>query len=299
VSGGNSGQGGLFGRPEALAAAAAGACSALFALWAMRGLPLGGLLLWLTPLPIFAAGFGFGVRAAAYAGAISAAVVVLTSTMMGLAVHLGLFVVPAVLIVGFAMRDARLALSIPLALLGVWPVLLLLLLAAFVPDLETAMREAVEQGLQRMGMPMADAMVTQITQVKAAAAGSWLALLMLGNGWAGHRLASRWDLAPPPAPEAEAIRLPGWYLPLPALAALALLTLGGLVALSAMLLLLVPFFVMGVFAVHVMLRGRKSRPAYLAGFYVLMLLFLQLMAPLMVGLGLFEQYRRRPALPPT
>jgi hypothetical protein len=66
-----------------------------------------------------------------------------------------------------------------------------------------------------------------------------------------------------------------------------------------MLLLLVPFFVMGVFAVHVMLRGRKSRPAYLAGFYVLMLLFLQLMAPLMVGLGLFEQYRRRPALPPT
>jgi hypothetical protein len=150
-------------------------------------------------------------------------------------------------------------------------------------------------------MPMADAMVTQITQVKAAAAGFWLALLMLGNGWAGHRLASRWDLAPPPAPapEAEAIRLPGWYLPLPALAALALLTLGGLVALSAMLLLLVPFFVMGVFAVHVMLRGRKSRPAYLAGFYVLMLLFLQLMAPLMVGLGLFEQYRRRPALPPT
>jgi hypothetical protein len=30
-----------------------------------------------------------------------------------------------------------------------------------------------------------------------------------------------------------------------------------------------------------------------------MLLFLQLMAPLMVGLGLFEQYRRRPSLPPT
>jgi hypothetical protein len=66
-----------------------------------------------------------------------------------------------------------------------------------------------------------------------------------------------------------------------------------------MLLLLVPFFVMGVVAVHALSHGRKSRSALLAGFYVLMLLFLQLMAPLMVGLGLFEQYRRRPSLPPT
>jgi hypothetical protein len=83
VSGGNSGQGGLFGRPEALAAAAAGACSALCALWAMRGLPLGGLLLWLTPLPIFAAGFGFGARTAVYAAALSTAVVVLSSSPAG------------------------------------------------------------------------------------------------------------------------------------------------------------------------------------------------------------------------
>ena len=47
--------------------------------------------------------------------------------------------------------------------------------------------------------------------------------------------------------------------------------------------------------------GEQSRDdlAFLAGFYVLMLLFLQVMAPLMVGLGLFEQYRRRATPPPT
>lgn len=298
MSGGNSGQGGLFGRPDALAAAAAGACSALCALWAMRGLPLGGLLLWVTPLPIFAAGFGFGARTAVYAAALSTAVVVLSSSLLGAAIHVALFAAPAALIVGAGLQGPRLTLSVPLALLGLWPLLLLLLLAAFVPDLESAMREAVEQGVARMGLPMADGMVAQITQVKAAAAGSWLVVLMLGNGWAGHRLAARAGLAPPP-PDGASIRLPGWYLPLPALAVLAWLLLGGLVALSAMLLLLVPFFVMGVVAVHALSRGRKSRSALLAGFYVLMLLFLQLMAPLMVGLGLFEQYRRRPSLPPT
>ena len=299
MSGGNSGQaGGLFSRPDALAAAAAGACSALCVLWAMRGLPLGGLLLWLTPLPIFAAGFGFGARTAIYAAALSSAVVALVSTLLGLAIHVALFAAPAALIVSSAMRGPRLALSVPLALLGLWPLALLLLLAMLIPDLEAAMREAVEQGVARMGLPMADGMVAQITQVKAAAAGSWLAVLMLGNGWAGHRLAARAGLNPPP-PDASSIRLPGWYLPLPALAVLGWLLIGGLVALSALLLLLVPFFVMGVVAVHGFSRGRKSRSALLAGFYVLMLLFLQLMAPLMVGLGLFEQYRRRTALPPT
>jgi len=107
VSGGTTGpSGGVFGRPETLAAAAAGACSALFALWAMRGLPLGGLLLWAAPLPIFAAGFGFGARTATYATAVSAAVVVLTSSFLGFAIHLALFCLPATLIVALAGRGS-------------------------------------------------------------------------------------------------------------------------------------------------------------------------------------------------
>jgi hypothetical protein len=299
MSGGTPGPGGLFGRPEALAAAAAGACSAVFALWAMRGLPLGGLLLWAAPLPIFAAGFGFGARSAAYATAVSAAVVVLTSSFLGFVIHLALFSLPAVLIVALAGRGSELELSRPLALLGIWPVLLLLVLAVTIPDLEAEMREAVEQGVQRMGVPMPDTMVAQIAQVKAAAAGFWLALLMLANGWAGYRLAASQGLSPPAVADAADLRLPSWYLPLPLVAGAAWLAFGGAVALSSMLLLLVPLFLMGVVAVHLRLRGRPARKAFLAGFYVLMLLFLQVMAPLMVGLGLFEQYRRRATPPPT
>ncbi|MDB5377277.1 MAG: hypothetical protein JWR00_1723, partial [Rubritepida sp.] len=82
-----------------------------------------------------------------------------------------------------------------------------------------------------------------------------------------------------------------------AIALAAWLAFGGAVALSSLLILLVPVFLLGVVGVHRRLRGRAGRVAFLAGFYVLMLLFLQIMAPLMVGVGLLDQYRR-PSMPP-
>ena len=45
---------------DVLAAGAAGFASAALALWAMRGLPLGTGLFWITAFPLFAAGLGFG-----------------------------------------------------------------------------------------------------------------------------------------------------------------------------------------------------------------------------------------------
>ena len=95
------------------------------------------------------------------------------------------------------------------------------------------------------------------------------------------------------------MRLPGWYLPLPLVALLVWSLVGGAVALSSLLILLVPMFLLGVVGVHRLLRGRPGRLAFLIGFYVMMLLFLQVMAPLMVGVGLFDQIRRRATLPPT
>jgi len=51
---------GLFGNPGLLAGVAAGLVSAVLALWAMHGLPLGTGLFWLTSFPLFVAGLGFG-----------------------------------------------------------------------------------------------------------------------------------------------------------------------------------------------------------------------------------------------
>ena len=289
-------QGGLFGSPASLAAAAAGACSALCMLWGLRGLPLGGLLLWATPLPLLLAGLSFGSRTAAYAAAAAALAMLLMSPLLGFAIHAAAFGLPAAILVALATTGPRMALSLPLAVLGLWPLAALILLAAIIPDLEGAMREAVEMGVQRMGMDLPDGMVAQVARVKAAAAGFWLVVVMVLNALLAQALLRRWGLAGWEAPPLADVRLPGWYLPLPALAFGAWLAVGGAVALSALLILLVPLFLMGVLAVHARASGRR---ALLAGFWVLMLVFLQVMAPLMVGLGLYEQIRRRTAPPQT
>ncbi len=290
---------GAFGQPGVLAAGAAGMCAAVLALWAMRGLPLGGLLLWVAPLPLFAAGFAFGARMAVLAIGIAALAVLFGSSFLGFAVFLGVFGVPVALILATSVQAGRMDLSLPLAILGLWPVVLLGLLAVSVSDLEGEMREAVEMGVRRMGVSMPDGMVAQIAQVKAAAAGFWIALLMLGNGAAAQNLVTRQGLALHATPPLEELRLPHWYLPLPLVALAVWALVGGAVALSSMLILLVPVFLLGVVGVHRLLRGRPGRLAFLIGFYMLMLLFLQIMAPLMVGVGLYDQIRRRAAPPQT
>ena len=294
-----TGNGGLLGSPTALAAGVAGLCSALIALWAMRGLPLGGILLWLAPLPIFAAGFAFGARTAIFSVAIASMAVLLSSSTLGLAVFLAMFGLPAAMITSTAVQSGRMDLSLPLALLGLWPVVVLGILAVSVSDLEGEMREAVEMGVRRMGVALPDGMVSQIAQVKAAAAGFWMALLMVGNGIAAQILVTRRGLALYATPSLDDLRLPAWYLPLPLVALLLWSLVGGAVALSSMIMLLVPIFLLGVVGVHRLLRGRAGRLAFLIGFYLLMLLFLQVMAPLMVGVGLFDQIRRRAAPPQT
>ncbi|MCX8134367.1 MAG: hypothetical protein N3D18_10450 [Roseococcus sp.] len=294
-----AGQSGAPGQAALLAVGAAGLVSALLALWAMRGLPFGALLLWLAPLPLFAAAAGFGPRVAWGAAGVGAAAVLIGSNSLGAALYLGAFALPVALIAATAFPGGagggRLDLSTPLALLGLWPALVLAVVALMVSDLEGAMREAVAQGVRRMGVPLAEGMIEQIARVKAAAVGFWTALLMLGNGLAGQRLMERQGLALASLPAAEDLRLPGWYAPLPLLALGGWAAFGGVVTLSALLILLIPFFLLGVVGVHRRLRGRAGRLAFLAGFYLLMLLFLQIMAPLMVGVGLFDQFRRRAA----
>ncbi|MFN3615904.1 MAG: ABC transporter permease subunit, partial [Rubrimonas sp.] len=83
---------------------------------------------------------------------------------------IGDFGLPAALISTAATPpgEGRLALGTPLALLGLWPLVLLLGLAVAVPDIEAAMREAVEAGLSQMGAELPPGMLDQVVQLKAA-----------------------------------------------------------------------------------------------------------------------------------
>jgi hypothetical protein len=290
-----------FGNPAALAAAAGGLIAAILALWAMRGLPLGGVVLWFAPAPIFAAGLAFGPPTAWLAAAAGALVMGFSAHPIALAFYLAMFALPAALLITLYMRPAGPAVSAPVMALGLYPVLLLGLLAAFLAGeggLEAVLRDAVEQGTRRMGIQMGEAMLDAVVRVKAAAVGFWTALLLIGNAALAQWFLRRSGLSLVPWPDLAEARMPTWYLGLLAASAAGLAVTGGVLWLSFVLLLLVPFFLMGVASVHRRTRGRGGRGWLLAAFYALMIVFLQFMAPAMVGLGLYEQWARRAVPPP-
>jgi Predicted membrane protein (DUF2232) len=302
------GGGGVLANPGLLAAGAAGLAAATLALWAFRGLPGGTALFWATPFPLFAAGLGFGPGSAVAAALLAAGLLAGFGGSVQALAFLALFGIPApmLLLAGWPRRGGggRFAPGLPLALLGLWPVAVLLLAALLLPGeggLEAAMRGAVETALSRMGGgmgPVPEALVAQLVRVKAAAIGFWTGLALLANAAVALRFLARRGLARVAPPDPAALRLPGWYPALPAVAAVLFLLApagGDAVALSALLLLLVPLFLLGVAGVHTRARGLRGRAPMLALFYLMLVLFLHMMGPALVGLGLYDQFRRRPA----
>jgi hypothetical protein len=284
-----------------MAAAAAALVATVCAMWAFRGLPGGTVLFWLTPFPLFVAGLGFGLGSAVAATVLAALLVAMVGGGVPLLVFLLLFGVPVPLLLAAAYREGGISLSLPLALLGLWPLAVLLAAALFLADdggLEPAMRRTVEVALARLGLPAQEVLIAGLVRVKAAAIGFWACIALLANAAGAERFLDRRGWLPLPPVPWSTVRLPGWYLPLPAIAAgffLAAPEDGDAVALSALLMLLVPLFLQGCAGVHARVRGRRGATAMLAGFYLLMVLFLQIMGPGLVGLGLYDQIRRRQA----
>jgi hypothetical protein len=291
--------GGALRDPRWLAAGAGGLLAAVAALWAMRGLPGGAALFWLTPFPLFAAGLAFGLPALAGAVALAGFAIALLGGTVPLVFYLVGFGAPVFLLVALGLRGGQIATGLPLAVLGLWPALVLLIAAlafAGAPGgLESVLRRVVEVALARMGMPAAEAVVDELVRVKAAAIGFWLAIALAANGAAAQGFLARRGLAAAATPAWSAVRLPGWYPLLPAVAAglwAAAPEEGDAVQLSLLLLLLMPVFLQGVAAVHRRLRGRPGRPAILAGFYAVLVLFSVPAAVAVTALGLIEQWRR-------
>lgn len=308
---------GAFSNPGLLAAGAAGCVAAFCALWAFRGLPLGTALFWLAPLPLFLAGLGFGLGSAVGAALLGAVLVGLFAHWAGLLIFLALFAVPVPVLLGLAMggpgggpgggagqgAGGTLRLQAPLVFLGLWPTALLAIVALWLTGeggLEATLRRLVEGVLQRLGMPADEMVVGMVVRLNAAAFGLLGAVGMVLNGMAAQRILARRGLARAQVQDIGRLRLPGWYPLLPALAAVAFLVApagSDAVPFSALLLLLLPPFFLGIAGVHLRARGRSGRVPMLGVFYLLLVVFLQLMAPAMVALGLFDHFRRRQGAP--
>jgi len=290
--------------PRVLAGAAGGLVSAVAALFAFQGLPLGTVLLWFAPLPLFLAGLGFGFAAFGIALATAALALLLASPGYApAAVYLGAYGVPAALLLGTGLRAGHpLSLGLPPALLGLWPgfvVLLAGLLAGPDGGLEASLRDAVTQGLQRMGTQAPAPMVEQIVRLKAAALALWLAFVLAANAALAQRLLARRGLALSPAAVWRHARLPRWYPALTALAVLAWMLADAaddLLPVSLALVLAVPLLLQGLAALHTRLRQARWRTPILTAVYVLLFVYALPCAVILVALGLVEQFGR--ALPP-
>jgi hypothetical protein len=264
-------------------------------------------MLWATPLPLFLAGLSFGMGSALVAALIATLLVALTAGSVGTLVFAMLFALPVPLLIGLAMRSdpPRLDLSGPLALFGLGPVAVLLVAALWMAGdggLEAAMRRAVEGVMQRLGLSTQEALISTVVRLNAAAFGLIATAALALTATLAQRVLARRGLARARVADLALLRLPTWYPVLPLLGAAALLAAPAgrdAVAVSTLLLLLLPPFYLGIIGVHLRARARQGRVLMLGLFYVLLLVFLQLMAPLLATLGLLDHFRRRRGAAPT
>jgi hypothetical protein len=291
---------GLLDDPRWLAAAIGGIASAIAALWAMRGLPLGFAAFWLTSLPIFAAGLGFGSFSAFGALGIGTLMVLILASEWPALIYLLGFALPALLMVATGLRGGRLDAALPLALTGIWPALVILLvsmlLAGSPGGFDGALIGSVKQGLSRMGIADAGMPVEQLARIMAPAMAGWMVAALILCGIGAQSALARRGMAMAANPRWSEAHLPIWYGFLPSGAALVWLSgLGGDSSLpfALFVVLLLPFFLLGLAAVHRRSAGRTARPFMLGVFYAGLVILSVPAAIAVTAFGIFEQWGRR------
>jgi hypothetical protein len=294
---------------------AAGLVSALLALAALRGLPLGTLAFWFSPFPLFAAGLAFGWPAAAQAALVGALVTLVSGGVPGTLGWVLLFALPAVAMLRLALPAAPggpLALAWPFALLALWPAALLLAaelaFAGRPGGFSGVLLEVVRQALARMGAPPGtggEDIAALMVRIKPLAFALWFGIVMAMNAAIAQRLVQGRGLAIAAPARWSMALLPGWYWKVAlAVALAALLAPGGLgfAVQSAAMVLAVPLALQGLAVAHVLSQGRPGRPLLLGGLYLALMLFLIPVGLALAGLGVAEHFlnlRGRPPRPGT
>ncbi len=295
-----------------LAAIALGVAGGGLYLAVVLGSPGGLILVYLTQLPLFAAGLWLGVGAAAIAGLTATLMLLAASDFLAAAVFAGLNVIPVTLLVRQALLARRqpdeTVVWYPPGMLAAWLTAIALAgigIAAIAfggpTELHAALRNVIQQALDQLHFQpgsvdeaeIADALALVVPGIIAA---SWMVMAVI-NATLAQGLLARFKLNWRPAPDLAALDLPMW-IPI-ALALAATLTMLGDVArffgINAIVTLSVPFCLAGLGVVHALTRRLSNSRVILVVFYVLAGLFGW---PLLVAtaLGLVEPWlglRRR------
>lgn len=274
------------GQLRATAILAAGSLSAFALLWVLRGMPLGGVLMWLSPLPLYACALAFGTGAVAMAALVAAVPLLVFGDLAAALAHAVTVGLPVVLTVWIAFAvpaGSPPRLGPPVAALAILAASLFLIaaiaMAGHPGGLHGALRATFLRAFSDAGAP-ADAPVAQfadlLARVVPLAIGLWFLVAMALNTALAQRLVNRFGLLARPPVLFSALNLPRWYPALPVVAGLAALLLpeglryavGG-----AAEILVLPFFLLGLALVHALAGASTSPRGWLVAFYIALMIF--------------------------
>ena len=294
-------------------AVAGGLAAALLFVSLAKGNVGGVMLMGMTPLPLFLAGLSFGIVPAAIASMVGTAVILAADTLYG-TVFVVDFALPVMIVVPLALWRRRGETEWPSAgrlVLGLTALVAVVFLASVVGmssqpgGLEGTLRAAIGEAVKELrvqnpqvGDQAEQAMQDVVRWVLGLGAMAWIGLIA-GNGVLAQGALAGFGWARRPAPEIAAIALPWWTM-VPLVAAIAAAVLGrGEIAFAGSnlaVILAVPFLFQGLGVLHT-LAARSSKRAWLvAGVYVAVVILFGWPIPLIVALGVIEQWvglRRR------
>lgn len=290
----------------ALIAVCSGGASSALALTALSGSPFGVLLLYVAPLPLLIMGLGRGENAFGVAAASGLAIVAIAGGLIAAGLYGSMHVIPAWIIVHQALSP-RLASEDGRPPAG-RILLSLTLLVAFVMTL-TAWAGRGDQGLQAevasqlaafveaaaptLSEDQANLLVGELTPLFLGfSAVMWLLMLVV-NGMLAQSLCIARGWSRCASPHWSALRLPAWIdWALAGCALVALLADGdiGYLARNVVIVLLTPYFFVGLAVVHGATARLRARGMVLGAFYASLFIFFFAAAALVAAIGVAEQW---------
>lgn len=299
---------------EGLIAVGAGAVSAL----ALASVPLTGSavampVMYLAPVPLYLAGLGYGANAAGFALLGGTMVAGLLGGLLLALVYAAAYGVPAWTVTrillaapptGAARGDGgagRALAALSLMAFAAVAVSAFYAVGSGVP-LEMQVRDSLDAAFAQLGASVpADARGEAVAQMAAVmpgmAASAWVLMTVISAVLA-QAVLNRYNRAPRPSPAYAALRLPDWASwPLVAAAALSLIADGDLEYAGRNLTFVaaVPFFFLGLAAIHTIVRKVQGTTLILTGVY-LVVAFSGWAQMVVAGLGVMELWvgvRRR------
>ena len=288
-------------------AVAGGLAAALLFVSLAKGNAGGLMLMSMTPLPLLLVGLSFGITPAAIASMVGA-VVILAADMAYGTVFVADFVLPVMIVVPVALWRRRRETEWPSAgrlVLGLTLLAVVVFLGAELGMLsqpggmEGVLRASIGEASKELrsqnpefGDQVEQAMQSFVLWLPGLAAANWIGLIAV-NGVLAQGALAGFGWARRPSPKIAAIALP-WWIMVPLVVSIAAAILGrGEIAFAGSnlaVILAVPFLFQGLGVIHALTAQSTKQAWLLAGVYVAVFILFGGPIPLIVALGVIEQW---------